>query len=413
MLLRGAIARIVLSTERSGLLDFPGHINWTLVIGTSYAQMCGTNTDLLTSGGRSVNQLGGMFLNGRPLPEPKRRKVIELATEGVRPSQISRILRVSNGCVSKILSRYRRTGLIKPKTMGGSRPRLLTPGVISTILRCKNENPSIFAWEIRQRLALTRICKSTKIPSVSSINRILRQIHLEDGASCMDVNTQRAQQGEGRGLEIQKSKDAQQRNRTTFTPEQSRALEKEFSQSRYADLYTREKLSAEIQLPEDTIKVWFSNRRAKWRRETKQRSDTQNPAFQEHNSFNSLSYVFTAQQETGILRENKEVSSLCTLPGRFLSISQFQTQTVPNPLSDTLPQNRNKIPRDPFGDAFTFPVIQHPSDTWTAFSLPSETRSPPMPQPWSQKRTPFIWSQFDPKETFLFARDVNLQCYTD
>ncbi|XP_049446788.1 paired box protein Pax-1 isoform X1 [Epinephelus fuscoguttatus] len=121
-----------------------------------------------------VNQLGGMFVNGRPLPNPVRLRIVELSQLGMRPCDISRQLRVSHGCVSKILARYNDTGSILPGAIGGSKPRVTTPAVVKRIRDYKQSDPGIFAWEIRDRLLSDGVCDKYNVPSVSSISRILR-----------------------------------------------------------------------------------------------------------------------------------------------------------------------------------------------------------------------------------------------
>ena len=121
-----------------------------------------------------MNQLGGLFVNGRPLPDVVRQRIVELAQQGVRPCDISRQLRVSHGCVSKILSRYYETGTFRAGVIGGSKPKVATPHVVDAIAKYKRENPTMFAWEIRERLVTDGVCPQDGVPSVSSINRIVR-----------------------------------------------------------------------------------------------------------------------------------------------------------------------------------------------------------------------------------------------
>jgi transposase len=107
-----------------------------------------------------------VFVNGRPLPNTMREKIIEMALNGSRPCEISRLLQVSNGCVSKILNRYFESGTIEPKAIGGSKPRVTSENVVEKIKEYKKESSSLFAWEIRMKLLKNGICGKDNAPSV-------------------------------------------------------------------------------------------------------------------------------------------------------------------------------------------------------------------------------------------------------
>ncbi|KAE8591073.1 hypothetical protein XENTR_v10018305 [Xenopus tropicalis] len=204
-----------------------------------------------------VNQLGGVFVNGRPLPDVVRQRIVELAHQGVRPCDISRQLRVSHGCVSKILGRYYETGSIKPGVIGGSKPKVATPKVVDKIAEYKRQNPTMFAWEIRDRLLAEGICDNDTVPSVSSINRIIRTkvqqpFHPTPDGSGTPVSTPGhtldGSDGSGPNGDSQSSVESLRKHlrADNFTQQQLEALDRVFERPSYPDVFqTAEHIKSE------------------------------------------------------------------------------------------------------------------------------------------------------------------------
>ncbi|CAF0767285.1 unnamed protein product [Brachionus calyciflorus] len=359
---------------------------------SAYSDDCNDiEKDAIDKGQGRINQLGGVFINGRPLPAHIRMRIIELAAQGTRPCVISRQLRVSHGCVSKILQRYAETGSIKPGSIGGSKPRITTPLIESKILQYKKECPSILCYEIRRRLIDENLCDQNSVPSVSAIARFLRNKKSENSSLDSGDNSQSDDDNEEASLEdkILMNKNLasvisltqNRRLRTSFTSKQIEILESIFSQTHYPDASLREEISHNTGLNDNKIQIWFSNRRAKWRKSAIQETtnslqamtaglnnfasnSSSSSSVSNENSFNTKTSEFYTNYTNSFLPYNQSTpqfayqnysqnlnqSPLTTTSQGIIQpynyknqyySSEFNTQLTSSPITETTTKNYN------------------------------------------------------------------------
>ena len=165
----------------------------------------------------------------------------------------------------------------------------------------------------------------------------------------------------------------ERRQRTQFTSHQLRELESMFARNRYPDMATRERLSAWISLSETKVRIWFKNRRAKWRKKERHSatSTPQNPA----PSLDAAAAAAAAWKPSSFLHTTPSV------PFNYSHYDPLRQSLVsaaaPNSFNvDSKTTSPFIAPANAFGSCSATPFRPYTQPSWNLFSNSLQTQFP-------------------------------------